>query len=88
MPAPATALLLRRDHRALGNCDNCERGVPAEDQATAGDGESVVEHREWGKGSVLRIESNRAYIFFASVGYRAVDLDIAEENDLLQWGEP
>jgi ATP-dependent DNA helicase RecQ len=69
-----------------GNCDNCQAGTP-ESTAANDQTEREVEHAEWGKGHVLRVENDRAYVFFDTAGYRVVDLVVAEERDLLRWLE-
>jgi ATP-dependent DNA helicase RecQ len=65
-----------------GNCDNCERGADT-DITSEGSG-SMVRHAIWGVGRVLRQESDRAVIFFQTVGYKTLDLATALERGLLQ----
>jgi hypothetical protein len=43
----------------------------------------MVRHSLWGLGEVLRQESDRAVIFFQSVGYKTLDLTVALERGLL-----
>lgn len=64
-----------------GNCDNCERGVV--DPKPDGVRLAHVSHKLWGLGRVLRQEADRAVVFFESVGYKTLDLNVALERGLL-----
>jgi ATP-dependent DNA helicase RecQ len=72
-----------------GNCDRCSAGLP-EDAASAtvdGPGEfgvhTEVEHRSWGRGTVMSTEDDRITVFFRSQGYKVLALEAVREGDLL-----
>lgn len=74
-----------------GNCDGCERRehtpdaraecVPADAPLAI---DESVEHREWGAGTVVSVEEDRATIFFESEGYKVVALAALDSNVLRQ----
>jgi ATP-dependent DNA helicase RecQ len=78
-----------------GNCDTCASGSAAEvvaDAAAATSGEadggsggfalnSTVTHREWGPGTVMRVEPDRITVLFESVGYRTLALAAIQADD-------
>ncbi|PPG03200.1 recombinase RecQ [Pseudoclavibacter sp. RFBI5] len=74
-----------------GNCDGCERredtsdaqadSVPADAPLAI---DETVEHREWGAGTVISVEEDRATIFFESEGYKVVALAALDSNVLRQ----
>lgn len=74
-----------------GNCDGCERhqdtpdaraeSVPADAPLAI---DESVEHREWGAGTVVSVEEDRATIFFESEGYKVVALAALDSNVLRQ----
>ncbi|MGE0060292.1 MAG: RecQ family ATP-dependent DNA helicase [Dehalococcoidia bacterium] len=66
-----------------GNCDNCERGGEAVAEGAEAPADVTVRHSLWGLGRVLRQESDRAVIFFQTVGYKTLDLTVALERGLL-----
>ncbi len=66
-----------------GNCDNCERGAGQVAEGAETPVEVTVRHTLWGIGQVLRQESDRAVIFFQTVGYKTLDLKVALERGLL-----
>lgn len=73
-----------------GNCDTCSAGSAA--GAHAADGshdaewppDAVVEHAEWGRGTVMSTEDDRLTVFFESAGYRTLALADVTERGLLQ----
>ncbi len=67
-----------------GHCDNCQDGdrTASVERAIAGTGE-LLRHRKFGVGEVVRREGNRSLILFDEVGYKTIDLDIAEAHGLL-----
>jgi ATP-dependent DNA helicase RecQ len=76
------------DHlpHGCGNCDRCweeDRGA-AQDIQPAVAVDTVVEHREWGRGVVLDGDANRLVVLFDDYGYRAMDLDVVRANGLLE----
>jgi len=73
-----------------GNCDHCLSGeVPTD---TAGEDSSDgtyesggrVRHNQFGLGQVMSLESGRALILFEDVGYKTIDLAVADAGDLLE----
>ena len=69
-----------------GHCDRCEAGTStAHDTAQApypmG---TVVEHAEFGRGSVADVEEGKLTVLFEEVGYRTLDPEIVEEKNLLR----
>ncbi|MBF4459921.1 RecQ family ATP-dependent DNA helicase [Pseudoclavibacter sp. VKM Ac-2867] len=74
-----------------GNCDGCERredmsdaqadSVPADAPL---DVDESVEHSEWGAGTVISVEEDRATIFFETEGYKVVALAALDTNVLRQ----
>jgi ATP-dependent DNA helicase RecQ len=72
-------------HRC-GNCDLCRDGdgggTRVGEPAIAAD--TVVEHREWGRGVVLDGDSDRLVVLFDDYGYRTLDLDVVRAGRLLE----
>jgi ATP-dependent DNA helicase RecQ len=71
-----------------GICDNCRSGEshePAADAAYAV--QTRVEHPEFGTGTVMDVEEDRVTVLFEDVGYRTLDLDVVEQQDLLTESE-
>ncbi|NEK87427.1 ATP-dependent DNA helicase RecQ [Blastococcus saxobsidens] len=72
-----------------GNCDNCSAGT-AQEHPGAGDHdrpflvETPVEHTEWGRGVVMRVEDDRITVLFDDVGYKTLALAAVLEHDLLR----
>ncbi|MFU8946621.1 RecQ family ATP-dependent DNA helicase [Mycetocola zhadangensis] len=79
---------------ACGNCDVCRRSgenageASAEPVAAVTDvpfaPQSSVVHKEWGPGTVMRVEDDRLTVFFEHEGYKVLSLDLVTENKLLQ----
>ncbi|PPF83731.1 recombinase RecQ [Pseudoclavibacter sp. RFBJ3] len=74
-----------------GNCDGCERREDTSDaqaDSVTADAplaiDETVEHREWGAGTVISVEEDRATIFFESEGYKVVALAALDSNVLRQ----
>jgi ATP-dependent DNA helicase RecQ len=71
-----------------GNCDVCDAGLGEEEAASPeAAGFAVgqrVAHREWGAGSVARIEGDQITVVFESVGYRTLDAGLVAERGLLE----
>jgi ATP-dependent DNA helicase RecQ len=70
-----------------GNCDLCDAGAGAvgaitEEAAGFAVGERV-EHREWGEGTIGRIEGDLLTVVFDSVGYKTLDAKLVDERGLL-----
>lgn len=63
-----------------GNCDGCERrDARADEMAPGSDAtdaplhiDDAVEHDEWGVGTVMGVEADRATVFFESEGYKVL----------------
>ncbi len=75
-----------------GNCDTCTSGSAYEDAAHGADGahddawppESIVEHPEWGRGTVMSTEDDRVTVFFEAAGYKTLGLADVEQRHLLE----
>ncbi|QHC62236.1 RecQ family ATP-dependent DNA helicase [Rathayibacter festucae] len=75
-----------------GNCDGCERHEArqeaADEAASAARSDAplsvdeAVEHREWGAGTVMSVEDDRATIFFESEGYKVLSFAALESGVL------
>ena len=75
-----------------GNCDTCASGsagahpyvvASSDSSAVSFAAGAAVDHRVWGAGTVLSTESDRILVFFASVGYKAVSLEVVAEGGIL-----
>lgn len=75
-----------------GACDSCRDGTAEERAAheSAGAGAprpypagALVEHVEWGRGSVVDVEEDRVTVFFDEQGYKVLALAAVSENALL-----
>jgi ATP-dependent DNA helicase RecQ len=76
-----------------GNCDNCSAGTAQEhpgpaDHDTPFPVETPVEHSEWGKGVVMRVEDDRVVVLFDEVGYKTLGIAAVTENGLLRARTP
>ncbi|MFD1713479.1 RecQ family ATP-dependent DNA helicase [Amnibacterium flavum] len=73
-----------------GNCDTCTSGTAYEhlDGADQDAGpfpvDATVRHREWGSGTVMKVEDDRITVFFGTEGYRVLSLEAIAEHDLLE----
>ena len=67
------------------NCDTCDRGIATEDapEEIPFPLHSVVEHKEWGSGRVLRYSGETIVVLFDTVGYRTLALDLVLSKELL-----
>ena len=67
-----------------GNCDRCAAGVddagPTDEPFPV---HSQVSHRVWGSGQVMGYEGDTVTVFFESVGYKTLALDLVRAGDLL-----
>jgi ATP-dependent DNA helicase RecQ len=71
-----------------GNCDTCADGSaflterrPESDGAYRVD--DLVEHREWGEGTIMAVDDDRITVFFESQGYKILSRELIEEHALL-----
>lgn len=66
-------------------CDTREAGTGTREPA--GDGEfrvpGAVRHRDWGRGVVMAVETDRLTVLFDEVGYRTLSLPAVREHDVL-----
>jgi ATP-dependent DNA helicase RecQ len=70
-----------------GMCDNCVAGVapdPADEPDSSYSVQDRVHHATFGSGVVTDIEEDRVTVLFDEVGYRTLDLELAEEGRLEQ----
>jgi ATP-dependent DNA helicase RecQ len=76
--------LLGESHpERCGRCDSCDAGTSLEvDDAPLRAGE-LVEHREWGTGTVSVVEAERVTVLFEERGYVTLDTAIALDAGLL-----
>ena len=67
------------------NCDNCDEGLVAVETTREHPFplQSLVEHKEWGPGRVLRYAGETILVLFDSVGYRTLALELVLSNGLL-----
>jgi ATP-dependent DNA helicase RecQ len=66
-----------------GACDSCDAGTSLDvDDAPLRAGE-LVEHREWGTGTVSVVEAERVTVLFEERGYVTLDTAIALDAGLL-----
>lgn len=68
------------------HCDNCLTGRSQEDHPDDAPFpiDSRVRHREWGEGTVVRYEDDRAVVMFDEAGYRTLALKVIAERGLLE----
>jgi ATP-dependent DNA helicase RecQ len=73
--------------RPCGNCDNCDAGRSTEAAESADDralpAGTLVEHAEWGAGTVLAAEEDRLTVLFEAVGYKELAADVVLAGHLL-----
>lgn len=67
------------------NCDNCDAGLVVANATREHPFplQSLVEHREWGPGRVLRYAGETILVLFDTVGYRTLALELVLSKDLL-----
>lgn len=67
------------------NCDNCDEGLVAVDtkQDYPFPLQTLVAHKEWGPGHVLRYTDETVLVLFDTVGYRTLALDLVLSKELL-----
>ncbi len=67
------------------NCDNCDAGLVTADPSREHPFplQSLVEHKEWGPGRVLRYTGETLVVLFDTVGYRTLALDLVLSKELL-----
>jgi ATP-dependent DNA helicase RecQ len=76
-----------------GNCDNCHSGTADRSRHRPQDSPfplgGVVEHAEFGVGTVIRYEGDRIVVLFDQEGYRTLSLRaVAQRHLLASVGEP
>ncbi|GGK04542.1 ATP-dependent DNA helicase RecQ [Pilimelia anulata] len=72
-----------------GTCDTCLTGLAARTEEAAEpmphpyavDG--LVDHQQWGRGTVMRVEPDRITVLFASAGYKTLAVTALVEQSLL-----
>ena len=71
-----------------GHCDTCRAGTADDaevDESSAPfPAGAVVDHVEWGRGSVVDVEDDRLTVFFGDQGYKVLALELVQENGLLR----
>ena len=71
-----------------GRCDRCRAGAAQEETLDESlvpyPTGAAVDHVEWGRGSVVDVESDRVTVFFEDRGYKVLALQAVEENELLR----
>jgi ATP-dependent DNA helicase RecQ len=71
-----------------GNCDTCAEGsaVLAEQRSESDAAyrvDDLVEHREWGVGTIMAVDEDRITVFFESQGYKILSRELIEEHALV-----
>jgi ATP-dependent DNA helicase RecQ len=70
-----------------GNCDTCRAGTAYNQLPIDGDGAfrvgGHVRHREFGTGTVMRVEADRLTVLFDEAGYKTLSLETIRDNRLL-----
>lgn len=67
-----------------GNCDRCLAGPePPETSQEPFRVHGLVSHAAWGPGQVMGCEGDTVTVFFESVGYKTLALDLVRAGDLL-----
>ncbi len=73
-----------------GNCDRCSAGAAIQEAGPDGSGpeefpvHSEVEHRRWGRGTVMSADEDRLTVFFRHKGYKVLAVDTVRGRRLLQ----
>lgn len=68
------------------HCDNCVSGSADEDVPDDAPFpiESRVTHDDWGEGTIVRYEDDRAVVMFDAVGYKTLALQVVADRGLLR----
>ena len=77
-----------------GNCDNCEKAAAEQGEGTVPGEEpsgpqpfplqSLVNHPEWGAGTVMSYEDETVTVLFESAGYKTLSVELVVEKGLLE----
>ncbi|WP_259314859.1 RecQ family ATP-dependent DNA helicase [Capillimicrobium parvum] len=71
-----------------GNCDVCDAGLGAEEEASEDAAGFVVgarvAHPEWDEGTVARVDGDQITVVFDSVGYKTLDAALVADRGLLE----
>ena len=71
-----------------GNCDVCDAGLGAEEEASQDAAGFVVgarvAHPEWDEGTVARVDGDQITVVFDSVGYKTLDAALVADRGLLE----
>ncbi|MGE2835392.1 RecQ family ATP-dependent DNA helicase [Mycobacterium sp. SMC-4] len=71
-----------------GNCDRCSEraasGTTEQVTESALAPETLVRHREWGRGVVISGEEDRITVLFDDYGYRTLAMDVVDEEGILE----
>jgi ATP-dependent DNA helicase RecQ len=79
--------LLGEEHpEPCGNCDNCAAGTAEASEDRPFRIGAQVQHAEFGPGTVSSYEADRVVVLFGKAGYRTLDLDLVERDELLTEG--
>jgi ATP-dependent DNA helicase RecQ len=77
--------LLGESHpQPCGRCDSCDAGTSEPAVTRPHPIGTRVEHDEWGGGQVVQYEADRVVVLFDRAGYRTLDLETVQANDLLE----
>lgn len=66
-----------------GNCDSCESGASTRATRRPFPLGAEVRHESFGAGRIAQYEGDRVVVLFDEEGYRTLDLDLVESEDLL-----
>lgn len=67
------------------HCDNCKAGITAaESDRQPFPLNSQIVHKSWGKGTVMRYESDKVVVLFDKVGYKTLGVEVAVLRGLLR----
>lgn len=77
--------LLGEEHpERCGHCDTCDAGTATESVDRPHRVGAVVEHPEFGRGTVSAYEGDRVSVLFDDGAYRMLSLEVVEEHGLLE----
>lgn len=77
--------LLGEEHpERCGHCDTCDAGTATESVDRPHRVGAVVEHPEFGRGTVSAYEGDRVSVLFDDGAYRMLSLDVVESHGLLE----